>query len=277
MAPRSSLYSSALQIPDWVYGGEFGDLSGVMNARDISYENVAQEQQQTEENDFNLEARRRKERMRDILNERAGQSRPATIREAYEQMINAAYESGDPVAAMELEGKKQDYEQAQLNKRRAEVTGAISLADNMDFNRIEELYPGVLTKSDYDRNQKRKKAEGVKSSDMVVVMNTTTGAKDRIPWSEARSAQSMGWEVDPSNSRQEQILDDIRAKREEMENPPSPSWGSRIWGVLNPTAPESAPAPSSPSPQDGKGDRARQLPSVGDQVKVIKRERSVAR
>jgi len=277
MAPRSSLYSSALQIPEWVYGGEFGDLSKVMNARDIDYERVAQSEQQTEENEINLEAKRRKERMRDILNERAGQSRPATIREAYEQMINAAYESGDPVAAMELEGKKQDYEQAQLTKKRAEVTGAIGLADNVDFNRIEELYPGVLTKSDYDKNQRRKRGEGEeekKKDEKMVTLFGPDGTPEMIPQSRYNEMVRAGY-IDPKLDERDprQIKADYERKvRESLGEDESDSF-LIPWGKPSPS-PTPTAAQAEPK-QDGKGDRARQLPSVKDQVKTIKRKREV--
>lgn len=275
MASRTSIYTNALNLPKWVMGGEFGDLSEIMNNRDISYENVAQKEIVTENANLKLEDDQRKERMREILQERTGNSRPATIRDAYQEMINAAYDAGDPIAAMEYEGKRQAYEDAQLNKRRSELTGAIAAADNLGYDRLNEYYPGVLSKEDYIKNQKRKQDGGIKSTDMVVVMNTETGAKDRIPWSMAPKAQQLGWEVEPSTSRQQDILDRIEQKNEELANPPKPGFFSSI---LNPTAPEPSPVPRpspSPIPQDARGDRARQLPKVGDEVKIIKRERSV--
>ena len=275
MASRTSVYTNALTLPKWVMQGEFGDLSSIMNNRDISYENVAQEEIVTENANLKLEEDQRKERMREILQERTGNSRPGTIRDAYQQMIDAAYDAGDPIAAMDYETKRQAYEDSRLSKRRSELTGAITVADNLDYDRLNEYYPGVLSREDYNKNQKRKKAGDIKSSDMVEVMNTETGLKDRIPWSEARKAQELGWEVNPSSSRQQDILDQIEERRDQMENPPQPGFFSRM---INPTVADPAPVPRpspTPAPQDGRGDRARQGPTVGDQVKVIKRERNV--
>lgn len=274
MASRTSVYTNALNLPKWVMGGEFGDLSGIMNNRDISYENVAQEEIVTENANLKLEEDQRKERMREILQEKTGNSRPGTIRDAYQQMIDAAYDAGDPIAAMDYETKRQAYEDSQLSKRRSELTGAITVADNLDYDRLNEYYPGVLSREDYNKNQKRKIAGDIKSSDMVVVMNTETGAKDRIPWSMAPKAQQLGWEVEPSASRQQDILDGIEQKREELANPPSPGIGKTIKDFFDPTAPVPRPSPT-PAPQDGRGDRNRQGPTLGDQVKVIKRERNV--
>lgn len=276
MASRTSIYTNALTLPRWVMNGEFGDLSGMMNNRDISYENVAQEEIATDDAAMKLEDAQRQERMREILQDRTANSRPATIRDAYQEMINAAYDAGDPIAAMEYEGKRQAYEDAQLNKRRSELTGAITVADNLDYDQLNKYYPGVLSREDYNRNQKRVREGDLKSSDMVEVMHTETGAKNRIPWSEAKKAQQLGWEVNPSSSRQDAILDKIEQKREALANPPSPGIGKTIKDFFDPTAVAPAPTPSpTPAPQDARGDRARQGPTVGDQVKVIKRERSV--
>ena len=271
---RSSIYGNAIMPPKWAFGGEFGDLSQIMNQRDQSYENVAQEEIVTDSANLKLEDDQRKERMREILQENTATSRPATIRDAYQQMIDAAYDAGDPIAAMDYETKRQAYEDSQLSKRRSELTGAITVADNLDYDRLNEYYPGVLSRDDYNKNQKRKKAGDIKSSDMVVVMNTETGAKDRIPWSMAAKAQQLGWEVEPSTTRQQEIFDKIEQKSEELANPPSPGIGKTIKDFLNPTAPVPRPSPT-PAPQDARGDRARQLPKVGDEVKVIKRERNV--
>lgn len=276
MAARTSLYTSALKMPEWVFGGDYGDLSKVMNQRDVSYENVAQNEQQTQLNDFKIEDQQRQERMREILNDRMGASRPATIRDAYQQMIDSAYEAGDPVMAMDYEAKRQAYEESKVNKRRAELAGAIGLADNLGYDRINEMYPGVLSKDDYTRNQKRIKDGGVKSSDMVIAMNAQTGTKERIPWSEARKAQELGWEIDPSSARQEDILDGIERRKEEATAQAKGDGRSAIMRFLNPTAPIPAPSPTpTPVPQDGRGDRARQGPSVGDQVQKVIRNRSV--
>ena len=190
MASRTSVYTNALKLPDWVLGGEFGDLSKIMNSRDISYENVAQEEQLTEQNDLNLEREQRKERTREILNDRMGTTRPTDIGQAYDEMIKAAYEAGDPMAAMEYETKRQAYENAQLAKRRSDVAGAIGLADNLGFDRVEELYPGVLTKDDYNRNQAKKKVGSEKTFPMY---NTETKRLDpSVPYSEAMRRQESG-------------------------------------------------------------------------------------
>lgn len=255
-------------------GGEFGDLANIMNQRDMDYEKLQQQEMLNDQNEITLESQRRKDRTREGLSTRLGGKTPTSVREAYEQMIEAAYESGDPISAMEYQAKADEYDQAQVEKRRKEFSGAINLAPDAGYDRIEELYPGVLSKEDYNRNQRRVKEGGIKSSDMVIVMNTETGAKNRIPWSMAGEAQQLGWEVEPSASRQQEILDSIERKRDELANPRSPSIGKTIKDFFDPTAPVPRPSPT-PAPQDARGDRARQGPSVGDQVKVIKRERSV--
>lgn len=273
MASRTSVYTNALKLPDWVLGGEFGDLSRVMNSRDLSYENVEQSEQLNDQREYTLEDLERKKNTRETLSTKLGGKAPATVREAYEKMIEAAYEAGDPIAAMEYQAKVNDYDQAQVARRRKDFADAVGIADNTSYDRIEEMYPGILSRDDYNRNQKRTQTgTGVKSSDMVEVMNTQTGAKDRIPWTEARKAQELGWEVEPSASRQDEIRQAIERRREEIQSPPKQSWGDYLGGIFNPTAAQPMSAP-----QDGKGDRARQGPKVGDEVKIIKRERSVTR
>ena len=274
MASRTSVYTNALTLPKWVMGGEFGDLSEIMNQRDMDYEKVQQQEMLNDQNEITLENQRRKDRTREGLSTRLGGKAPTSVREAYEQMVEAAYDAGDPISAMEYQSKIEDYDQAQVEKRRKDFTGAIGIADNTTYDRIEEMYPGILSRDDYNRNQRRIAGGGLKSSDMVEVINTETGVKDRIPWSEARKAQELGWEVNPSASRQQDILDRIEQKREELANPPSPGIGKTIKDFFDPTAPVPRPSPT-PAPQDGRGDRARQGPTLGDQVKVIKRERNV--
>ena len=270
---RSSIYGNAIMPPKWAFGGEFGDLSQIMNQRDMDYEKVQQQEMLNDQNEINLESQRRKDQTREALSTRLGGKTPTSVREAYEQMIEAAYEAGDPISAMEYQAKADDYDQSQVEKRRKDFAGAVGIADNATYERIDELYPGILSREDYNKNQRRIKEGGVKSSDMVEVMSTETGAKDRIPWSQARAAQERGWEVNPSSSRQQDILDGIERRREDIANPPQPGFFSRM---INPTVAEPVPRPSpTPAPQDGRGDRTRQGPTVGDQVKVIKRERNV--
>jgi hypothetical protein len=190
MASRTSIYTNALKLPDWVMGGEFGDISTIMNNRDRQYETVAQAEQQTEKNQYDLEAKQREERMREILNDRMGNSRPATIRDAYQQMADAAYEAGDPESALEYEAKREAYDQAQLAKKRAEFSGAIGIADNAGYDRVNELYPGVLTADDYNRNQRRARASTEKTYPMY---NTETKKIDpAVPYSEAMKRQESG-------------------------------------------------------------------------------------
>lgn len=190
MASRTSIYTNALKLPDWVMGGEFGDISTIMNNRDRQYETVAQAEQQTEKNQYDLEAKQREERMREILNDRMGTSRPATIRDAYQQMADAAYEAGDPESALEYEAKREAYDQAQLAKKRAEFSGAIGIADNAGYDRVNELYPGVLTSDDYNRNQRRARASTEKTYPMY---NTETKKIDpAVPYSEAMQRQDSG-------------------------------------------------------------------------------------
>lgn len=268
MASRTSVYTNALQLPKWVMGGEFGDLSTIMNNRDKQYEDVAQEEQQTESNDFKIEEERRKDRLREILNERVGSSRPTSIRDAYEQMINAAYESGDPMAALEYEGKKQAYEQAELNRKRADMTSAVNLADNVDFARIQELFPGVLTRSDYDRNQKRKKAESAKEEKSKILLRPD-GTPERIP-ERLYNEYIRNRYIDPN-------FDDRDPRQIKAEFEKANGNGEQVSsGWLGSLIPYSQKADRFPAQAQAKGDTARLAqPSVEDEVKVIKRKRSV--
>jgi hypothetical protein len=259
-------------MPKWLTGGEFGDLSTLMNNRDKQYEDVAQSEQQTESNDFKLEEDRRKDRMREILNDRVSNSKPASIRDAYEQMINAAYESGDPMAALEYEGKKQAYEQAELNKRRADMTSAVNLADNVAFDRIEELFPGALTRSDYDRNQRRKKAESAKEEKSKILLRPD-GTPERIPerlYNEYIKNRYTDPNFDDRDPRQ------IRAEFEKASRGANGEDGSSDSGWLGGLIPYAQKGDRVPGQGKAQGDTSRLAqPSVEDEVKVIKRKRSV--
>lgn len=276
MASRTSVYTNALKLPDWVLGGEFGDLSRVMNSRDISYEQVAQSEQQTEEDEIDLEAKRRKERMRDILNERAGQSRPATIRDAYEQMINAAYEAGDPVIAMDLESKKQNYEQAQLNNKRAEVTGAIGLAEKGPYGVLKTVYGDNVPISEEDANaiynrRGRSSSDGRTSErkeKYVEVYDTEDNIIRNVPESEAEAGQKDGRMIRTDDPRLLQNMQLTGKPGNAGKNDAKDSADDSGFKVFRDSSLTAAP-------QNGRGDRARFGPSVGDQVDTIIRKNKV--
>lgn len=266
MAPRTSLYANALKMPEWVFGGDYGDLSKVMNQRDISYETVAQNEIATEGANLKLEEAQRQERMREILNDRMGSSRPATIRDAYQQMAEAAYEAGDPSTALEYESKGEAFDQAQLNKKRAEFASALGIADNASYGRVNEMYPGVLTQDDYARNQKSKRAA---KEEKTKVLYGPDGTPEQIPQAAYNKYISAGY-IDPT-------LDDrdvrqIRSDFEKAKGKGDP--GSS--GLLDDLTPFERKGDSFPSQAKAKGDTARLAqPSVEDEVKVIKRKRSV--
>lgn len=193
MASRTSIYTNALKLPDWVFGADYGDLSKTMNARDMGYEQVQQQEQLNDQRQYQLDALQREDDLRQTVSERLGNTPPANIRDAYQQMIDAAYEAGDPIAAINYQTKRDAYDQNQLTKQRAELSGAISAADNLSsYEQLQKHYKDVLSPEDWALNQKKKRAE---KEPTYWMRNNETGEVDpRVPLNEAKVKQKDGWQ-----------------------------------------------------------------------------------
>ena len=192
MASRSSLYGSSLALPGWVFGGEFGDLSRNMNSRDLNYEQVQQAEQMNDQRQYTLDDLQRESDIRDTVAKSLGGQQPTSVREAYQKMVEAAYQSGDPISALKYQAAMDEYDQNQTAKKRKEIADAVNLSDNLTFDRINELFPNSgLTKADYDKNQRRKAAGTGKERSYEFIDDK--GVPQLVPASQYNEAGRKGW------------------------------------------------------------------------------------
>lgn len=253
---RSSVYSRALSLPDWVLGGEYGDIAKTLNSREQSYEQLQAQEQVNDQRQIALDKAEEQAAFEDALSERFGENRPTSMRDAYEQMIDLAYETGNPLDAIAYE--------SDLNKqKRSELSDAINLSPKLSYEKINELYPDLISESDYNLSRAKRGGSGAPRERFVRAINPKNGFETEIPWSKAEEAQKLGWILDPSTDMREQILQEVGQDAPPEKGPAKPDF--RLF----------APPANSAGVQDNRGDRARTGPSVGDQVDTIKRKRKV--
>lgn len=192
MASRSSLYGSSLALPDWVFGGEFGDLAKNMNSRDLGYEQLQQQEQVNDQRQFVLDDLQRQSDIRDTVAKSMGGQQPTSVRDAYQKMVEAAYQSGDPISALKYQAAMDEYDQNQTAKKRKDIADAVNLSDNLTFDRINELFPNSgLTKADYEKNQRRKAAGTGKERSYEFIDDK--GVPQLVPASQYNEAGRKGW------------------------------------------------------------------------------------
>lgn len=291
---RSSMYGSiASMVPKWVFGGDYGDISNELNARDLSYENLARTEIANDQARLQLQQEQRSQELDQMLAEKFQGQRPASMKDAYISAIDAAFTVGDVDTALKYQGAVEKLDEMERRQKFEDLKGAASLAQMVDYNRVNEALPGVLSPQEASRiySESRRRGSGggegqPRASDYEIVVDKRTGYKQRVLWPKAEQLQETGdYVINPSADQQLQILSDIRtrqAKEAEAANASQggPSILDMALSMLNPTASQPTPVPRpSPTaaPQEARGDRARQGPSVGDQVQVISRNRSVKR
>lgn len=216
MATRTSLYGSvASMIPDWVFGGEYGDLTKLMNAREASYENLWQQQEQTRQqqqrtqiNDATIQELQQQQAMADALDQQFKTSRPASLRDAYESMLNLALDSGDSGGVMKAMGFLNDVDESDRKRKLSDLKDAANLAgDGLGFDRINGLFPNVLTSQDVAAiaSRSRRGGEGYTDRNVTYLLDPKTRLPVQVPRSEYNNYISAGY-LDPTRSDPEKVI-----------------------------------------------------------------------
>jgi hypothetical protein len=268
-------------MPKWVTGGEFGDLSNIMNQRDKSYEDVAQSEQQTESNRYGLDKlERQDEYRRRVAEVLGGETAPKDLRGMYEAMSAAAGETGNPEEIVKL---REELDKLDLQKRK-DVIGAIDIAEKGPYNILKSVYGDKvpLTEEEANAIYNRRNKEKAKKEDTVKMFNMIDQTVEDVPISLAIQKQR-----DRSHIR----LDDPRMRDGTIELPAfnlAPSAGPQgasggsdadpsgvLAQVRNALTPYAQKGDRFPGQTKAQGDTSRLTqPSVGDQVKDIKLNRS---
>jgi hypothetical protein len=253
-------------------GGEFGDISTIMNNRDKQYEDVAQEEQTTALDQYKLEAADRADEYRRRMTETfGGGNAPKDLRTMYETMIGAAAETGNPG---EVERLQEELAKLDLQKRK-DAIDAINIAEKSPYGVLRTVYGDSVPISEQDaasiynrRNQASNDGQpSPRKEKSVEVYDIKNNIIKNVLESESEAGQLDGRLIRTDDPRLIQIMP--------LTGKPgngTPSKGTEptdsSFKIFRDSAPTTAP-------QGGRGDRARSGPSVGDQVDTIIRKNKV--
>lgn len=250
MPPRSSVYSNALKLPEWVFGGDYGDISTLMNNRDKSYETTEQARQQTESNQYKLDAAEKAQAFSDLVGERfEGDSQPKTLRDAYQMMIQAANESGNPLEGVDILAKVNNLERQSSQDRMIDLKSARDLADAGSADLVRSLLPPEFQDQAETMVESRRpnRSKGPKERTIDMYDLTTGVLIPNVPVSAAIQAQMSGRAV-PAN--------DPRVRSGEIQLPsfpgtekPKATEGGGFWDFFS----------SSPKPGEAPAEQQKQL------------------
>lgn len=262
---RTSAYStilSSLNIPSSVFGGQYGDISNRLNERDAKFESLQNQELLNDSNSIKLENQKRQEEYDKSLEDIFQSERPKTMRDLYEAQLGKAIETGNGDMAAELQKGILQYEENEREKRIKDFSNAAGLADNITPEILLSQYPD-FPKSEAARIFAKSQRGKIAKEDTFPMINEKTGEIDpKVSYSDAMKKQKDGW----------------RFTRIGQYDPLQQAISEISGG--NPQAPAQTPwyLPFSPT-GDGpvaqaRGDRARQQPAPGDEVRVITRKRT---
>jgi hypothetical protein len=255
---RGSAYGDMIKMPSWVFGGEFGDISNLLNKRDQAYEETENAEITNDRNQIRLEEEQRKVDINEEMRKRGvfGDSgdQPVTLRDMYEKRRDIATELGSYEDVVEMEKQLENIKREQEKQEREKI--------------IQERQD-----EEYNYRKQRRGAGGSddsgKPEKSIDVYNPETDDLRKIPISQLDNAKRVGY-VERNHPRLAEMIEEAQAKK----NAPPAKKSSGFFTPWGDEAP--APAPS-PSPVPGsRGDTARQTPAPGDQVKLIVRNRASA-
>lgn len=260
---RNSAYGnilSSMKMPDWVFGGEYGDISNMLNQRDNAFEVLQQNELQNEQRQIVLDKQRRmNEYEKSVPNMPSDPTDPLSLGEMYRLQIAQANKTGNPDVASEIQVKLAELEKQQEKQKIADFTNAANMADTISPEVLGQIYPNFPTsearKIYNSRRQKGTEREGPSTT----AIDPRTGRKSRISWSDAAAAQDAGLVIDPSPAQIDDILMKLRSMQDSKPTSSKPAW-------YIPFSPEGERLP----PAAGK-----MRPSPGDEVEQIKLKRKV--
>jgi len=247
---RSSSYGNMLgQLPDWVFGGEFGDISNLLNNREQEYQQTRGAETTNDMREIALEEQRRQQRMDEEMRNSdifAGEKQP-TLGEMYDTKRKIAMQYGSIDDVLGIEKELAQIKAAQEKQAR----------DQAEQSRKDQKWNWEI--------EDRKKGRGSDRGDGEIKGTTTLispdGSPELIKKSEYNAKIKAGYR-DP-----------------DLENALllSPSLNKKSSGASGSWLPwaDSSTAPPSSTPS-AKGDTARQAPAPGDQVAMITRKRAKA-
>lgn len=214
---RNSLYGSFLnQIPSWVTGGDYGQITSAINNREISFDNAAQERQRTLNNDMILQQQQQQQELNSALADIwASDQRPTNLRDMYGAVIDSAAQTGNPMTSIDAMAKLAALDEDAQKRKMIDLKTAIDLAPNLPYSRINELLPGALSQPEADliRQAAQPRASGRAASTVeidplaknVVYLLSPDGVPVAVPRSKYNDYIGANY-VDPERSPPAAVL-----------------------------------------------------------------------
>lgn len=249
---RSSSYGNLLAIPRWVSGGEFGDITNLLNQREASFENLDQERAMTELRNMQVEQAQQAQDYQDAIAGRFSSGAPSDLRDVYQQMIQVANETGNPLQAIDIMEKVSNLEQESQRQKLIDLKNAADLADTLPFDRINSVLPGVITPEEAsairaERARRATRAGGGEEADPlsknVVFLLDPNGTPTAVPRALYNQYIAQRY-VDPERSSpalvaqaQQKAAEALRGTEEQ-----GPGFMDRMLGFLGGSRPGEAEA-----------------------------------
>lgn len=180
---RSSAYGDILsQLPKWVMGGEYGDVSNLLASRDNQLEILRNNQIQNDRNELKLEEDKRRDdldaqmRQMDIFKGDSG-SQP-TLRDMYGKVRDAASQLGSYEDVLKMQEKLDS-----LDRQRQQ-------------DELNKIYKESLIEA---KNRSGSKNSGSSSKRLFQLENQDTGEKGVFLADEANQKLQEGWDFYDKN------------------------------------------------------------------------------
>ena len=208
MATRNSPYGSFLnQIPSWVTGGDYGDITGLLNQREASFQNLAQERQNTLNNEIALQEKQQAQNLDNTLADIwASDQRPSTLKDMYGVLVNAGADTKNPLVSIDAMSKLSALEEDAQKKKLIDLKEAVNLAPYLDYAKLNQVFPGALSPAEaaIAQQEGRRRVAGQKSAEdplnkNVVFMLDGEGTPTAIPRALYNVAIKNGY-IDPDRS-----------------------------------------------------------------------------
>lgn len=224
-------------IPNWVFGGDYGDITNMLNSRDLSFENLQQQEIANDINSVRRDAIKRRANMDEMVAEQFANEQPATIRDAYLQMRGAAFDAGDVESALKIQEQLDNVDEAARRQKLTNLEGASRFANVLGYDRLNEFFPDALSREEAAAiAQSRRRGVGGSGGGAgkertVDAIDPTTGFISQVPWSQALAEQQRGLILDPSAAEKERIRQEVMSRTPQVLGPEGPGMFDRLIGL----------------------------------------------
>jgi hypothetical protein len=249
---------NSIDVPNWVFGGEYGDITKLLANREMANQAVEQKDLLLEESRREAEDRRRRDEYQESLGDTVG---TGSLRDMYQRRMKKALETGNADIAAQLEEKLIAFDEREKDEKLKDRRDALKMSSDFPFEAIDALYPGALMKDVADKIYRDKRKPKEAKQDVVEMYNLSNGVIEYVPKQFAVPFQKAGTHRLVSDKRfSTEEPPPFGGMAESEETVSKPWW--KVWGD-NPPA----------GVNQSRGDRAGMAPGVQDRVKTIIRKR----